>query len=79
MPAGENLYIMMDGYEEDWTTRQSMGRIFAEYGPGANYGDRSDEYSSRSSGVATEECVEVEPVGPDYFGFEAWWRITRVH
>jgi hypothetical protein len=78
MPVDENLYISIQGHEHDLTREQSMGSIAAEYGPDANYGDRSDEYSSRSSGVGTEYCGEWEGIGPTYFGFEAWWRITRV-
>ena len=78
MPVDENLYISIQGHEHDITREQSMGRIGAEYGPDANYGDRSDEYSSRSSGVGTEYCGEWEGIGPTYFGFEAWWRITRL-
>jgi hypothetical protein len=78
MPVDENLYISIQGHEHDFTREQSMGSIAAEYGPDANYGDRSDEYSSRSSGVGTEYCGEWEGIGPTYFGFEAWWRITRV-
>ena len=78
IPVDENLYISIQGREHDITREQSMGSIVAEYGPDANYGDRSDAYRSRSSGVGTEYCGEWEGIGPTYFGFEAWWRITRV-
>jgi hypothetical protein len=78
IPVGENLHIMIDGYEEDWTTRQSMGLITTDYGPDDNYGGRSDQYHAYSTGLGTEECAEWEPIGPEYFGFDAWWRITRV-
>jgi hypothetical protein len=78
MPVDENLYITIQGHEHDLTMEQSMGSILAEYGPDANYGGRSDAYRSRSSGVGTEYCGQWEGIGPEYFGFEAWWRVTRV-
>ena len=55
-----------------------MGSINAEYGPDANYGARTDPYTALSTGVGTEYCGEWEGIGPEYFGFEAMWRITRV-
>jgi hypothetical protein len=78
IPVGENLYISILGHEHDITREQSMGSVVAVYGPDANYGGRADTYSSRSSGVGTQHCGEWEGLGPEYFGFEAWWRITRV-
>ncbi len=78
VPVGENIYISMLGREHDATREQSMGSIVAEYEPDANYGARSDAYHAKSIGVGTEYCGEWEGIGPEYFGFEAWWRITRV-
>ncbi|MGC9334666.1 MAG: hypothetical protein ACP5JJ_10990, partial [Anaerolineae bacterium] len=78
MSRNENLYIQIAGYEHDPTREQPMGRIEVEYGPSVNYGDSPDEYSTRSTGPGTEECEEYHPIGVEYFGFRAWWRITRV-
>jgi hypothetical protein len=79
MLADDNLYIMIAGYEHDTTRSQSMGRIEREYGPAANYGHSDGAYDDWSSGPGTVECEQAEPIGPEYFGFQAWWRITRVH
>jgi hypothetical protein len=79
MPAADNLYVMMAGYEHDTTRTQSMGRIEMEYGPDVNYGHRDEAHSARSSGPGAYECEQSEPIGPEYFGFGARWRITRVH
>jgi hypothetical protein len=78
MSRNENLYIQIAGYEHDPTREQPMGRIEVEYGPFVNYGDSPDEYSARSTGLGTEACEEYHPIGVEYFGFRAWWRITRV-
>jgi hypothetical protein len=79
MPADENLYIWMAGYEQDGSRDDSMGRIEVEYGPDVNYGHSDQVYTVLSSGEGTEECDALEPLGPEYFGFEAQWRITRVY
>ena len=79
MPAGENLYFYLTGYEQDGSSNDSMGHIEATYRPSANYGARPDVYNEWSTGPGTTECDAWEPFGPEYFGFEAWWRITRLH
>jgi hypothetical protein len=77
MPADENLYLILSGYEQDGNSNDSMGHIVVEYGPSANYGARPEDYHARSSGLGTTECDVW--MSSSYFGFEAWWRITRVH
>lgn len=77
MPVGENLYVQAAGYEDDVGADDMLGSVYAEYGPEVDYGHRPDErYYGRSP---DQGCDEGAPVGWDYFGFEAWWRITRVH
>jgi hypothetical protein len=79
MPADENLYIMIAGYEHDPSREQPMGRIEVGYGPDANYGHSDEVYEELSSGPGTEDCEEWHILNWDYFGFEAQWRITRVY
>jgi hypothetical protein len=79
MPADDNLYVMMAGYEHDTSRTQSMGRIEMEYGSDVNYGHSDEAHGARSSGPGAYECEQSEPIGPEYFGFGAQWRITRVH
>lgn len=78
MPVEENVYIMATGFEEDPITDDSLGLIFAEYGPRDNYGHNADLYHAQSTGPSVSECSEGPPLGWDYFGFDGWWRITRV-
>jgi hypothetical protein len=77
MPADENLYIMASGYENDFFGDDFLGQIYAEYSPADNYGHRPDErYGGQSP---NQGCDEGEPISWDYFGMEAWWRITKMH
>lgn len=76
MATDENLYIQAAGYEDDPLSDDLLGQIYAEYGPDANYGHRDRTYRDQSP---DQGCDEGAPIGWDYFGFEAWWRITRVH
>jgi hypothetical protein len=76
MPADENLYVEAAGYEDDVGADDMLGSVFGEYGPDVNYGHRDDTYRYESP---NQGCDEGEPLGFNYFGFHAWWRITRVH
>jgi hypothetical protein len=76
MPVNENLYVQAAGYEDDALADDMLGSVYGEYGPDANYGHRGDPYRYESP---NQGCDEGEPIGWDYFGFHAWWRITRVH
>jgi hypothetical protein len=76
MPADENLYVQASGYEDDVGADDMLGHVLGEYGPDVNYGRRDDIYRYESP---NQGCDEGAPVGWDYFGFHAWWRITRVH
>jgi len=76
MPVDENLYVQAAGYEDDPLANDMLGSVYAEYGPEVNYGHREDTYRDQSP---NQGCDEGAPVGWDYFGLEAWWRITRVH
>jgi hypothetical protein len=78
IPVAEYLYISLLGYEQDGSSNQSMGEISVQYGLAENWGDGSDAHHARSVGIGTTECNEWEPIGPVFFGFEAWWRITRL-
>jgi hypothetical protein len=79
VPHEENLYVMIAGYEKDAFTDDFMGYINASYGPDENYGHDEDLHHARSSGPGVSDCDDgITPVGWDYFGFEAWWRITRL-
>lgn len=79
LPAAENVYINMYGYEQDGSSNQSMGVIAELFGPSINYGDNPDNHYGRSSGIGATYCDAWEPLGPTFFGFEGWWRITRLH
>jgi hypothetical protein len=77
MPADENLYISLAGHEDDVFSDDYMGHIDAAYTPSQQYGARSEQYRASSTDVA--DCDDgITPLGWDYFGFEAWWRITQV-
>jgi hypothetical protein len=76
MPLDENLYVLAAGYEDDALSDDMLGSVYGEYGPEVNYGHRDDTYHERSP---NQGCDEGAPLGWDYFGFDAWWRITRVH
>jgi hypothetical protein len=76
MPPDQTLYIQAAGYEDDFFDDDFLGHINAEYGPDVNYGHTDQVYRNESP---DQGCDEAAPVGWDYFGFEAWWRITRVH
>ncbi|MGB9299399.1 MAG: hypothetical protein WCD51_02270, partial [Anaerolineae bacterium] len=74
MPVDDTVYIEASGYEDDPVQDDRLGYISAEYGPDVNYGDSDDTYSDHSP---DQGCNEGHP--RDYFGFYAWWRITRVY
>ncbi|MDH4209343.1 MAG: hypothetical protein OEV76_10750, partial [Anaerolineae bacterium] len=76
MPADENLYVQAAGYEDDAGADDMLGSVYGEYGPDVNYGHRDDIYRNESP---NQGCDEGAPISWDYFGFHAWWRITRVH
>jgi hypothetical protein len=76
MPVDDTVYMEASGYEDDPAQDDRLGYISAEYGPDVNYGDSDDTYSDHSP---DQGCNEVAPPAWDYFGFYAWWRITRVH
>lgn len=77
MPAGENLYVRAVGEEQDrFSDNDSMGEVFQEYRPAANWGARSEPYAAfagRESPCDDPLCV------PCSRGLWASWRITRVH
>jgi hypothetical protein len=80
MPAGDNLYILIRGYEQDSSSNQLMGTIRAAYHPFANYGAQEATYSEDSTGVG--ECNEwLHPRGDNLSrrSFVARWDISRIH
>lgn len=79
MPASDTVYLYFSGYEQDGLTNDSMGYIEVNHGPDANFGARAEAHHARSVGRGTTECDQVVPFSLSYFGFEAWWRITRLH
>ena len=78
VPEGYNIYIRMNGCENDAFFDDFLGVLFVTIG--------MDEYMTadgltghrRSEGISTVECTDGEPIGPDFFGFTAWWRVTRL-
>ena len=78
MPAEDNLYIMILGFEQDPNSTDSLGNVETGYGPDVDYGHSSEEYEAESSGQLSEYCDDWEPLTEHTFRFDAWWRITRV-
>jgi len=77
MPADEQLFVMVTGYEKDnATNNDSLGYVLRSYGMDTNWGDNPDTYS----GDYGEECICDDPWCSECpVGLTAWWRITRVH
>ena len=83
MPADERLYLKITGFEVDSLSRDDpMGTVEVSYGPAEGWGDgiATDWVRSAGYGTADDDCDEGECITFDRFlGFEARWRITRVH
>ncbi len=74
MPANENLYIRIEGWEEDSGASDDdlLGEIIRVYGPGDNYGEGEYGWTESTGGYNDD----VEPNGG--LGFVARWRIILV-
>ena len=74
MPANENLYIRIEGWEEDGSASDDdlLGEIIRVFGPGDHYGEGEHGWTDSTGGYNDD----VEPNGG--LGFSARWRIILV-
>jgi hypothetical protein len=82
IPAGERLWIRIEGYESDYGDDDAMGTVQRSYGAEDNWGDGTSTGWIPSTGYGTtdEDCNEDRGIGNvhDFAGFKASWAISRL-
>ena len=78
IPDGDNLYIRMTGWENDAFSDDFLGLLFVTISPEEYINADGLTDHRRSEGISTTTCTDGEPIGPDFFGFTAWWQVSRL-
>ena len=78
IPDGNNLYIRMTGWENDAFSDDFLGLLFVTINPEEYINADGLTDHRRSEGISTTTCTDGEPIGPDFFGFTAWWQVSRL-
>ncbi|MBN1180346.1 MAG: thrombospondin type 3 repeat-containing protein [Anaerolineae bacterium] len=78
MPAGENVYVLVTGYESDvWTSDDPFASPIYQYASRDGWGARDDPYTGYL--LAESSCNDAFCSECGDQSVSARWRITRVH